>query len=581
MYGLSVTRPAVALAASAALGFLFGVGYADWQWAVEHAQVLAGLVSYPADSPVAIAHAKLWSLTSQIGALLMSLGVSEIALSRLISGVMGLVSFQALAAIVYGLSRDAALAVGAVFVIFVSGIFDYGPIYPVDLLGTAHTHGVLGLSVAVLALGLIGMGWFRAGGFVLAIAPAVHLALGGWTLAVVAVTALVSPADGRAAIRASWRGLAAGGAVAVVSYGIHHWMAPGVTPIDPAEADRYLRAFVPFWDGHRQAVDVSSYGVRVSAAVAVLAILADRVFRATLSPSARLLLRAAATGGAGSLVFAMWAGLSPSTLPDVLLLAMPGRLLNAGVFMAGAIVIGLAGSRRTRLADQIVLLFLAAGLVVSSHSLLWDVVGSRPWRLDPLAVATLAAVLSLVLEWRGRGGEPPARSIRRGVRIATAATLAAAAVVATVHVVRDQPRRAEIFRDRTNDPVFAAAAGSEGPLLTAGELFLIQLRTRRPVLLDGGTLDTLPYALEQGPAMDRILKDVYGVDLFNPPPEARGGGRVPHEFSRRVWESYSPDKWREIRRTYGVRQVLAPADWKLALPRIAESAGLAVFTVPQ
>jgi len=50
---------AVVLGASGALGFIFGVGYADWQWAVEHAQVLAGLVAYPPDSPVAIAHAKI------------------------------------------------------------------------------------------------------------------------------------------------------------------------------------------------------------------------------------------------------------------------------------------------------------------------------------------------------------------------------------------------------------------------------------------------------------------------------------------------------------------------------------------
>jgi hypothetical protein len=81
--------------------------------------------------------------------------------------------------------------------------------------------------------------------------------------------------------------------------------------------------------------------------------------------------------------------------------------------------------------------------------------------------------------------------------------------------------------------------------------------------------------------MDRILKDVYGVDLFNPPPEARGGGRVPDAFSRRVWEAYGDDKWRAIGHTYGVRQVLAPAGWKLALPLAAESAGLALFTIPR
>jgi hypothetical protein len=572
---------AVALVASGALGVLFGVGYADWQWAVEHAQVLAGVVTYPPDSPVAIAHAKLWSLTSQIGAVLMSMGVSEIALSKLISGVMGLVSFQAIAAMVYSLSRDTLLAVGGVLVVFVSGIFDYGPVYPVDLLGTAHTHGVLGLSVAVLAVGLIGMGWHRAGAFVLAIAPAVHLALGGWMVGVVAVTALASGADGRAAVRAGWRWFVAGAGVAAASYAIHRWMAPAVPPIDPAEAERYLRAFVPFWDGHRQAVDLWSYGVRLSAGVVVFAFAADRAFLTGLTPGARLLLGVAAIGGAASLGLAVWAGFWPSTLPDALLLAMPGRLPNAGVFMGGAIVIGVAGTRRTRLARQLLLLFLIAGLVASSHSLLWEVTGSRPWRLDPLAVATLVGMLVLVLEWRGSGHEAATTAPWRGVRLAVVATLLLAAGVAAADVVHAQARRADRFRDRTNDPVFAAAAAGEGPLLTAGELFLIQARSRRPVLLDGGTLDTLPYALEQGPSMDRILKDVYGVDLFHPPPEARGGGRVPHEFSRRVWEARSPEQWQQIGRIYGVRQMIAPADWALNLPRVAASSGLVLYTIPR
>jgi hypothetical protein len=576
----SPDRGGVVLGASGALGFLVGVAYADWQWAVEHAQVLAGVVTYPPDSPVAIAHAKLWSLTSQVGAMLLSAGIPEIALSKLVSGLMGLVSFQAIAAIVYALSRDAVLAVGGVFVVFVSGIFDYGPVYPVDLLGTAHTHGALGLSVAVLAAGLIGMGWLRAGLFVLAIAPAVHLALGAWMIAVVAGAVLAWGEDARAGLRAGGRWFLAGAGVALVSYAVHRWMAPHVPPIDPAEGERYLRAFVPFWDGHRQAVDLSSYGVRLSAGVVILAVAADRVFRMGLTPAARLLLRATAIGGAASIALAAWAALSPSTLPDALLLAMPGRLVNASVLTAGALVIGLAGTRRTRLARQMLLLFLIAGLVVSSHSLLWDVTGGRPWRLDPLAVVTLVGLLLLVLEWRGSGREAASSAPMRGVRIAIATTLVVAAGVAAVDVVHARARRADLFRDRTNDPVFAAAAAGEGPLLTAGELFLIQVRTRRPVLLDGGTLDTLPYALEQGPAMDRMLKDVYGVDLFNPPPEARGGGRVPHEFSRRVWEGWPLEKWQQIGRTYNVGQMIAPADWAIALPRVAASSGLVLYTIP-
>jgi hypothetical protein len=70
---------------------------------------------------------------AQAGALLLSFGVSEIALSKILSGMLGLVSFQALAIVVYALSRNSLLAVGSVFVIFVTRAVDYGAVhYPVQ-----------------------------------------------------------------------------------------------------------------------------------------------------------------------------------------------------------------------------------------------------------------------------------------------------------------------------------------------------------------------------------------------------------------------------------------------------------------
>ena len=85
-----------------------------------------------------------------------------------------------------------------------------------------------------------------------------------------------------------------------------------------------------------------------------------------------------------------------------------------------------------------------------------------------------------------------------------------------------------------------------GLLLTGGDLHLVQLRTRRPVLLDGGGLDALPYAIESAPEMDRILREVYGVDLLSPPEEARFRGSIPPEFTRAVWQSYTREQWEAL-----------------------------------
>ena len=118
-------------------------GFPDWQVAVETSQVLAGLVKYPAGNPFFIYHVKLWTILHQILAPLLALGVSEIRLSLIVSGVLGMVTFQALSMVVYALSRDAWLAIGAAVFIFFTRTAEYGGVYGIFLLGTENTYGIL------------------------------------------------------------------------------------------------------------------------------------------------------------------------------------------------------------------------------------------------------------------------------------------------------------------------------------------------------------------------------------------------------------------------------------------------------
>jgi hypothetical protein len=154
-------------------------------------------------------------------------------------------------------------------------------------------------------------------------------------------------------------------------------------------------------------------------------------------------------------------------------------------------------------------------------------------------------------------------------------------LLATALTLSFSRARALLFRDRTDDVFFAQVAAGQGMLLTAGDLHLIQLKTRRPVLLDGGGLDGVMYSLEAGPEMKRILREVYGVDLLNPPAEARGAGRIPPLATQRVWESYSTEKWRELGRAFHVTQVLTYPDWTLNLPLAAHSRRYLLYQISE
>jgi hypothetical protein len=137
------------------------------------------------------------------------------------------------------------------------------------------------------------------------------------------------------------------------------------------------------------------------------------------------------------------------------------------------------------------------------------------------------------------------------------------------------------LRDWANDPLFAKAHARQGMLLTCSNLYLIQLRTRRPVLLEGGALDNLPYAPAAGPEMGRILQEIYGIDFFNPPDEAKYRAIIPVQYTKGIWEARDPGEWYEIKKRFGVTDVMAYGDWKLALPEIARNRYFVLYHISE
>ena len=510
----------VTLALSGLFGYYVGSrGFPEWQVPVETAQVVAGIVHYPAGNPFLIYHLKLWTILHQICAPLLLAGVSEIRLSLMLSGLTGMLSFQALAMTTYALSRSVWLSLAAAIVVFVSGAAEHGVRYPIFLLGTSHTYGSVGLSWIVLVAALIGCGCYRTGFFLLGLAPAIHPSLGIW----LGIIAGFSFALDRAAIRADvvphWRWFAAGAAVTTLSLGLHLWLGRRVPSLDPSVAAHYLATFTSLWDEHRRPMGLASAGVALNFAAVLVGVIWRLGFRKHLPASSTFLLRFLVASGAVSFACIGISHVSPDRLPEFLVVLMPTRVVNVNAMMFAAVVFGIVGMYRT-------------------------VVGR-----------VLMVALTVALLWNHN-------------RFPT--------------LLRQDFRTTEVaFRDRSNDALLATAARAAGMLLTGGDLHLVQLRTRRPVVLDGGGLDGLPYALAGGPEMARILREIYSIDFFNPPAEARGIGMIPSSYNRKIWEGYSRDRWREIRRAYNVTQVMTYNNWTLNLPIVAQNAQYLLYEIPE
>ena len=582
---------------SGILGFRVGmIGFPDWQVAVETAQVVAGVVEYPAETPFYIYHSQLWTALHHVLALPLKAGVTELTLSRIMSGVLGMVTFQALSMCVYALCSRIPAAIGAAALIFFTRSAEYGTVYPIFLLGTAHTYGTIGLSTAVFTVALLGAGWYRSGAVLLGILPCIHPSLGIWTGIAVGAGVLSDFQRLRSVLRPALPWFLAGCAVTLASLIFHFafvYDAPaGTTRWSPEDLSVYIR----LWDSHRGSIDLGQIGVRLNFASMAVAVIwlavcctgnvqapADR----SLGEGGQLLLRIIAASAVVAVAMVPLSHIAPEHLPRALVVLMPGRWLNFCAMTFVALIIGLL-IQRGSLWSYCVLLYLSVGLLLGTGSMLWEWFGQpqgEPYDGGVRAPQIIWIATSLLIlgafATRRSNAAPHGTRVRLAPKLAYAVCVSILAVVTVMTWRTSHARAGEYFQDRTNDVFFGETASHRGVLLVAGDLYLVQLRTRRPLLIDAGAIDTVMYSLSTGARMQRILRDIYGLDLFNPPPEAIRAGRVPLQAHRKTWEGYSLEKWRAIRRDFGVTQVLAYSDWSLKLPVASQSRRLLLYDIPE
>ena len=622
---------AVTLAVAGVLGFAAGLARPTHQVAVETAQVLAGLVDYPLRNSFHVYHLKLWNLSSQLLALLLQLGVPERALSLALSGGLGALSFQALALCTLAVSRYRWLALVLPPWILAVRAYDLGVNYDVFLLGFRNTYGVVGTSYGLFVLALLGLGRWRAGLFLLGLAPAVHPSVGAWCGGVAILAFVLGGAEARACLREHARFLAAGAALTLVSLGAQLWIARSIDLSVTAANERAVRAFVRSWDWHRRPVQLFHPVLLLTLGFLVVALGWLRLprLRGDLPPPARWLLRALTISGVLALAFCVLA-LWQVQLPLRLVIAMPARYVNLTSLALAPVLVGLVGRYAATSGAFLLLAIAVAGAALQPFdpqpawlvlAMLLAVIvllllriarpelassSQRPGPLTTaaasLAIAIFAATAvvrlhpdpALLLGLLAVAGglavalDPPPRLFAwlggtARVRSAAAAVafVATLGCVARVDVAWGSPL--DWLKDRGNSFFFAQVAAGKGIILTAGDLGLVQLRTRRPILLDGSGLDGLPYAPESAPRVVKILYEVYGENLYEPSRdirELRPGALLP-DSGQWLWQGRSSADWVDLSRRIGFHEILTPADWKLALPRVAEGEGLILYRVPQ
>jgi hypothetical protein len=204
------------------------------------------------------------------------------------------------------------------------------------------------------------------------------------------------------------------------------------------------------------------------------------------------------------------------------------------------------------------------------------------------------AVLLFTLAWKGGNR---ARTWPVSVRYGTAMVLGLAVLGASGAACR---RAVEVYsqggvqdwtydpfwravgkgQDWTNNAFFRAVHDRSGLIMTSGNIPMIQLRSRQPVLLPRD-INFLTYFPEAGPDMDRVLRAFFGFGLSDPPAElGHHLGILPPDVGKDRWEERTPEEWRRLADEFQVAGVISPESWKLKLPVIAADFGLILYGIP-
>jgi hypothetical protein len=549
-----------ALVIGVGIGFLAPV---TEQPGIDGALVLAGVIAYPPDSAMSQYFFNSWTIINQLGALLLRAGLEQSHLNAFFSIVPRAVLIAAYAMIIHGFSRRPLFSLIAAPLCFLSYFSN-----PVDELFASPDYPLPGFYALWAHCGTI---WVIAcvaarrdalAGFFSILLIAVHPFIGLYMVAILATAYSAARVLSGFALGDVLRGMAFGAALATVSLAAFLLMRPPFSgDLDMAA----YRAYMRFWDFHRNQPMTPSNALRIGAAavVAVATLMAfmrscpPRLFAPMLASAVVLLAVIAST----IVYYALH--LVPGLLPQLLIDVMPGRLLNVHAYLALPLAVGLMAYVVNRLPSSGVVRIprwlgdraarLTSRFAPGGHQAL-DV---NAIDRKTIMLGILLVIVTMMV---------PARKLGRAVP-----TLASQQTnVAT------PPAETQTFWRQ------AKAAVMNGQVLTSPSATWPSLyHGHLAAALNITSFDFVPYLPYTAGPVAHIIQAGYGVPFFNPPPELRNTALLPDEAVKVNWTKRTPAEWLEVSRDLGVVGVVVPKDWAIKLPAVVTGERFTLYTIPQ
>jgi hypothetical protein len=529
--------------------FLGALAPAIDQRGVDGALVLAGIVNYPPQSPMAAYFLDSWTSIHQIGALLLRMGIEQNFLNTLFIMFPCALLVCGYAMIIYGVSGRFLIAILAGPLCYLANPlapFFASPDYTtLGLLWSQLPDGTFGFwahAGAVWVIGCVAAGRYALAGFSALALVSAHPVMGAYMTALLVATLLVARIFFGRHMPGLAKGAAIGACVMLTSLAVYLKTRSGFSaPIDQAAYDTYLR----LWDVHQSHVMTPGNAIRIAAAAvvgttAIAVFLALRVARRQSTVLVCVLLLLAITA---STVAYYAIHVAPQFLPALVLRTLPGRLLNVQAFLSTPLALGLA----ICIADRAVNHWKTGTFV-------------RAARLLPIAVALLVIASATVYALP-----------RRNAISAYAQTVIDTRILGKLSPAQQQTEA--FWHD-------VRAAGVTGLVLTSSPASTASLyRGHLAIALYSQAIDILNYVPQAAGSVARIVTEGYGLSFSDPPPDVLHAARLPPDAGRTYWAALGSDDWCRMSRDLGIVALVAPKDWPVKLPVLVRGPELTLYAV--
>lgn len=512
-------RIVLTLCLAITLGFIVGLLHPRQHVAVEQGQVLAGVVEYDHTNPWYIYQAKAWNASAQLSALGLRLGIPAVSMSLIMSGIVGALFMASVALLSLAVTNRITVSILVPFIILTvskDGIFGYGYGYPMMLLNTQHTYGMIGLSYMVLTLSFFALKRERVGLCLLGLSIMMHASLSVWFHVAFLIYILL---DIRHIRQWIWKGLPALGCYALSLSSLLWQRLVFTYPPLPLELHaQYLDVIIEHWSFHSHYIlefnTVEGTNLIVTILCCLFLLIRSRHLAYSYRFLSRIILIMIAVGLVGYILTRV-----PFSLADTINILLPNRLLNIPFFV-----------------------FVSVAISTCLSFILQRIEGHLK-KSQPRTPFDLLFVLKTVT---------------------LTSTIAIIALIIGFHSLIFSARYEASF-GFLDSPVFVEARQTDGLLLVAPVYVMtseIQLATSRPLVMSPLADGYLPYAIEAGPITATLLEKIYHYDFFNP--SDRLGSSKAQIFQ--VWEDRTTGEWIDLAEEFGFTQILMTPDTPLQLP---------------